>query len=45
MPAFALLAPVLVFRLLNEEKILGRDLPGYAAYCQRTRWRLVPFVW
>ena len=45
LPAFALVVPVMVFRLLNEEKILRRDLPGYAAYCQRTRYRLVPFVW
>jgi len=45
LPAFALLIPVIVFRLLNEEKILRRDLPGYAEYCQRTRYRLVPFVW
>jgi len=31
--------------LLNEEKFLRRDLPGYAEYCQRTRYRLVPFAW
>jgi protein-S-isoprenylcysteine O-methyltransferase Ste14 len=45
LPVFALIIPVLVLRLLNEEKILRRDLPGYAEYCQRTRYRLVPFVW
>jgi protein-S-isoprenylcysteine O-methyltransferase Ste14 len=44
-PAFALLVPVIVFRLLNEEKILRRELPGYAEYCQRTRYRLIPLVW
>jgi protein-S-isoprenylcysteine O-methyltransferase Ste14 len=44
-PVCALIIPILVFRLLNEEKILRRDLPGYAEYCQRTRYRLVPFVW
>jgi protein-S-isoprenylcysteine O-methyltransferase Ste14 len=37
--------PVLGLRLLNEEKILRRDLPGYAGYCRQTRYRLVPFVW
>jgi len=41
----ALVAPLLVFRLLNEEKILRRDLPGYIEYCQRTPCRLVPWVW
>jgi protein-S-isoprenylcysteine O-methyltransferase Ste14 len=44
-PAFALIIPLIIFRLLNEEKILRRDLPGYAEYCQRTRHRLIPFVW
>lgn len=45
LPAFALLIPVVVFRLLNEGKILRRELPGYIEYCQRTRYRLIPFVW
>lgn len=44
-PAFALLIPIYVFRLLNEEKVLRQELPGYPAYCLRTRYRLVPFVW
>lgn len=44
-PAFALLIPVYVFRLLNEEKVLRQELLGYPAYCLRTRYRLVPFVW
>ena len=37
--------PVLAWRLLDEEKILRRDLPGYADYMRRVRFRLVPFVW
>ena len=44
-PVFALLVPVLVYRLIHEEKTLLRDLPGYADYCERTRFRLVPWVW
>lgn len=43
-PPFVLLIPLLVFRLLNEEKLLRQKLPGYAEYCERTRFRLVPFV-
>jgi protein-S-isoprenylcysteine O-methyltransferase Ste14 len=39
-----LLIPVLVFRLLNEERVLRRELPGYAEYCAHTRFRLVPSV-
>jgi protein-S-isoprenylcysteine O-methyltransferase Ste14 len=45
LPVFALLVPVLVYRLTNEEKTLRRELAGYADYCQRTRFRLVPFVY
>lgn len=37
--------PVLLWRLLDEEKILQRDLPGYPEYKRRVRFRLVPFVW
>jgi protein-S-isoprenylcysteine O-methyltransferase Ste14 len=44
-PAFALVIPVIVLRILNEEKILRQELAGYSEYCLRTRWRLVPFVW
>jgi len=45
LPVFALLIPLLVYRLINEEKTLRRELAGYADYCQRTRFRLVPFVY
>lgn len=37
--------PALAWRLLDEEKVLRRDLPGYADYCQRVRYRLVPGIW
>jgi protein-S-isoprenylcysteine O-methyltransferase Ste14 len=35
----------LILRILNEEFVLKRDLPGYVEYCQKTRYRLIPFVW
>jgi len=44
-PAFAALIPFYVVRLLNEEKVLRVELAGYADYCERTRYRLIPFVW
>ena len=44
-PAFALLAPFYVIRLLSEERFLKKELPGYAEYCARTRFRLMPGVW
>jgi protein-S-isoprenylcysteine O-methyltransferase Ste14 len=45
LPVAALMAPVIVLRLLNEEKVLQRDLSGYSEYCRRTPYRLIPFVW
>ena len=45
LPAFALLTPVIVFRLLDEEKVLRQELPGYPEYCLRTRFRLIPLIW
>lgn len=33
------------WRLLDEEKMLTKDLPGYAEYLQQVRYRLVPYVW
>jgi protein-S-isoprenylcysteine O-methyltransferase Ste14 len=45
LPVFAMLIPGLAFRLVNEEHVLRRDLPGYIEYCQRVRFRLIPGVW
>jgi len=45
LPVAVFVIPVLAFRLTDEERVLRRDLPGYAEYCQRTRFRLVPGVW
>jgi protein-S-isoprenylcysteine O-methyltransferase Ste14 len=36
---------VLVLRLLDEERFLAKNLPGYTEYCQRVRYRLVPYIW
>jgi len=35
----------IVLRILNEEKVLRRDLPGYAEYCKKTKYRLIPLIW
>ena len=40
-----LFLPVLYFRIANEEKVLARDLAGYAEYRQKVPYRLIPFVW
>jgi protein-S-isoprenylcysteine O-methyltransferase Ste14 len=44
-PVFALLVPLLVYRLVHEERTLRRDLRGYSEYCKQTRFRLVSWVW
>lgn len=36
---------VIAKRIRNEEKVLREGLDGYAAYCEKVRWRLIPFVW
>jgi protein-S-isoprenylcysteine O-methyltransferase Ste14 len=35
----------IVFRIFLEESFLREKLPGYDAYMQRVRYRLIPFVW
>jgi len=37
--------PVILWRLLDEERILRRDLPGYSNYMQKVRYRLIPYIW
>ena len=43
--AFAFMAPFLIWRLLDEERVLARDLPGYTEYQRRVRHRLLPLIW
>lgn len=43
--AFVLYIPILVVRIGDEEKLLQRELKGYADYCLKVKWRLLPFVW
>ncbi|MGD0191608.1 MAG: isoprenylcysteine carboxylmethyltransferase family protein [Rhizomicrobium sp.] len=41
---FIVFIPFLIWRLLDEEQLLSRALPGYEAYHAQVRWRLVPFL-
>jgi protein-S-isoprenylcysteine O-methyltransferase Ste14 len=34
-----------IFRILNEEQVLKKDLTGYKEYCQKVKWRLIPWIW
>ena len=41
-----LIYPVLiVIRLTGEEKLLVKELPGYAEYRKKVKYRLIPFIW
>jgi len=42
---FAATLPFLIWRLLDEEKFLARNLPGYTDYQKRVRHRLIPHIW
>jgi protein-S-isoprenylcysteine O-methyltransferase Ste14 len=37
--------PVMVWRILDEEEFLRKNLPGYEAYMRKLRYRLVPGLW
>jgi len=37
--------PTILFRIRTEEAMLVQDLPGYADYLHKTRYRLIPFIW
>jgi len=37
--------PILIARILNEEKVLVRELPGYTDYQTKVTTRLIPFIW
>ena len=41
----AFLPVSLVFRILNEEKVLSENLEGYNEYCLTTKYRLIPHIW
>lgn len=42
---FAFYPVVIIIRLLDEEALLKKSLPGYEAYCQKVTYRLLPFLW
>ena len=37
--------PIIVKRIGNEEAVLAQGLEGYAEYCRRVRYRLIPYIW
>ena len=43
--AFALYPAIIIVRLKDEEDLLTRELPGYAEYKQKVKYRIIPFIW
>ena len=43
--ALVVMSPALVWRLIDEERFLAANLPGYADYTQKVRHRLIPHLW
>ena len=42
---FAFYPAIIIVRLKDEEDLLTRELPGYAEYKQRVKYRIIPFIW
>ena len=42
---FAAYPAIIIVRLKDEEALLTRELPGYAEYCQKVKYRILPFIW
>ena len=41
-----LIYPILIiFRIINEEKLLEKELDGYIEYKKEVKYRLIPFIW
>jgi len=36
---------LIIFRILNEEKVLEKELDGYIDYKKKVKYRIIPFIW
>jgi protein-S-isoprenylcysteine O-methyltransferase Ste14 len=41
----AVLFPAIIWRLIDEEHVLAKNLAGYTEYCNTVKYRLIPRVW
>lgn len=42
---FAFYPVIIILRLKDEEELLTRELPGYAEYKKKVKYRIIPFIW
>ena len=40
-----LYVPIIVLRIKNEEAVLTEGLEGYAAYKERVKYKVIPYIW
>ncbi|KPL76950.1 hypothetical protein ADN00_10195 [Ornatilinea apprima] len=40
-----MIIPFIIVRIISEEKLLVKELKGYAEYRQKVRYRLIPGIW
>ena len=48
LPSFVIMLtyiPLISKRIKNEETVLKNGLAGYAEYCNKVRYKIIPFVW
>lgn len=42
---FAIYPIIIIFRIIDEEKLLTKELCGYSEYTKKVKYRLIPFIW
>lgn len=42
---FSFYPAIIIVRLKDEEALLTQELPGYEAYKQKVKYRLLPYIW
>jgi len=42
---FAFYPAIILVRLKDEEELLTRELPGYAEYKKKVKYRIIPYIW
>lgn len=42
---FLMYIPLIAIRAVNEEKVLEKELNGYAEYKKKVKYRIIPFIW
>jgi protein-S-isoprenylcysteine O-methyltransferase Ste14 len=45
LPVMVAILPAMIWRLIDEERFLVENLPGYRDYRERVRYRLLPLIW